>query len=239
MNKTSKLSAATCLLLASTGGTVLAADVAGNVAFTNDYRFRGIAQSGEQAFAVSGGFDVETEDGFYAGLWASSVDFQIQAANDADTELDIYAGYGAETEDGLSYSFGFLHYAYPSAAGSLNYDFTEITGSLGFENFSLDVAYTSDYFAGSGSASYIALGYGFDLEDDMGSVSFSIGSQSVDDNAAWGTPDWMDYKIAYGTSFSSLDFEIAYVDTDLSEAECFGGSDWCDATVVLTLSKSL
>ena len=239
MNNYSRLSAATCLLLASAGGSVLAADISGNIAFTNDYRFRGIAQSGEQAFAVQGGFDIETEDGFYAGLWASSVDFQIQTTDDADTELDLYAGYGGETADGISYSVGVLHYAYPSASGALNYDFTEFTASLGYENFSLDYAYTSDYFAASGAGNYVALGYGVDLDDDMGSLSFSLGFQTVDDNAAWGTPDWTDYKIAYGTSFNTLDLEVAYVDTDLSASECFGGSDWCDGTVVVTISKSL
>ena len=35
-----------------------------------------------------------------------------------------------------------------------------------------------------------------------------------------------------------LDWSVAYIDTDLNESECFGGSDLCDATAVGTVSKS-
>ena len=58
---------------------------------TTDYRFRGISQNDED-FAIQGGFDYAHDSGFYAGLWASNVDFQIQTVDDASAELDIYAG---------------------------------------------------------------------------------------------------------------------------------------------------
>ena len=44
-----------------------------NTALTTDYVFRGISQSDEHA-AIQGGFDF-TWCRFYAGVWASSIDF--------------------------------------------------------------------------------------------------------------------------------------------------------------------
>ncbi|MFT5521751.1 MAG: hypothetical protein ACI9IA_002356, partial [Enterobacterales bacterium] len=78
-----------------------------------------------------------------------------------------------------------------------------------------------------------------DFELDGGwSIGASLGHQAVDDNAAWGTPNWNDYKVFVGKSFGGIDFELAFIDTNLSSSECFGGSDWCDSTVTLAVSKS-
>jgi len=214
------------------------AEVSGNVAITSDYRFRGISQN-DQAVAIQGGFDFEDESGFYAGVWASSVDFQITTVDDATAEMDIYAGYGGEFGDsGIGYDVNILHFAYPNSEGTLNYDFTELTVGVSYEIFSFSISRTSDYFAGSGEGTYYNLSAEYPFDDDW-TVSASIGQQDVEDNLAWGTPNWRDYKVAISGSLGSLDAEIAYIDTDLSEAECFGGSDWCDATVTFTLSKSL
>jgi len=216
---------------------ILATGVSANIALTNEYRFRGISQS-DEAFAIQGGFDYENENGFHAGIWSSSVDFQVQTVEDASTELDVYAGYGGEIgSSGIAWDIGFLHYNYPNADSSLNYNFTEINGSLSYQWLTLFVAHTSDYFAGSGAADYINLAAEFGLANEW-SAGASLGHQSVDDNAAWGTPDWSEYKLFVGKSYGGFDYELAYIDTDLSSSECFGGSDWCDGTVTIAVSKS-
>ncbi len=214
-----------------------AAGLSANVAMTSDYRFRGISQN-DQSFAIQGGIDYENANGFHAGVWSSSVDFQIQTVDDASSELDIYAGYGGEfSNSGVGWDVGFLHYAYPSADGSLNYDFTEINATLSYEWLTVFYAHTSDYFAASGAADYLNVAAGFEFDGDW-SAGVSIGHQSVDDNAAWGTPDWNEYKAYVGKSHMGLDFELAFIDTDLSFDDCFGGFDWCDSTATFTVSKS-
>jgi len=208
-----------------------------NVAMTTDYRFRGISQN-DETFAIQGGFDYAHDSGFYAGVWGSNVDFQIQTVDDATAELDLYAGFGGEFSDyGIGYDVGVLHYEYPNADGSLNYDFTEVYGSLSYKWFTVSYAHTGDYFGGSGDADYLNLAADFEFEDDW-SAGASIGHQSVEENATWGTPDWNDYKAYVGKSYKGFDFEVALVDTDLSDRECFGGSDWCDSTVTFTVSKT-
>jgi len=212
-----------------------------NVAMTTDYRFRGISQNDED-FAIQGGFDYAHDSGFYVGIWASNVDFQIQTVDDASAEVDIYAGFANELGNGISYDVGVLTYQYPNADSSLDYDFTEVYGKLSYNwtealSTTAHLAYTSDYFGGSDDATYFSVAADYDLGDDW-TVGGSVGHQSVDDNATWGTPDWNDYKAYVGKSFKGFDFEVALVDTDLSKSECFGGSDWCDSTVTFTVAKS-
>ena len=57
----------------------------GNVALTNDYKFYGFSQS-DEGFAISGGFDVSHESGLYLGVWASSIDFALDAVHHLNAE---------------------------------------------------------------------------------------------------------------------------------------------------------
>ena len=59
--------------------------------------------------AIQGGFDYE-QGLFYAGTWASSVDF----GDNTTMELDLYGGI-APTWNMLSFDIGALYYAYPGA----------------------------------------------------------------------------------------------------------------------------
>src|SRR6476659_1523036 len=66
-----------------------------NVALTTDYVFRGFSQSADGP-AVQGGFDA-TCGMFYAGVWASSLDWGTIATpgpdtNAANIEMDWYGG---------------------------------------------------------------------------------------------------------------------------------------------------
>ena len=49
-----------------------------NIALTSDYRFRGQSQ-GQGEPALSGGIDYAGSSGFFAGVWASNVDFNDAA----------------------------------------------------------------------------------------------------------------------------------------------------------------
>ena len=112
-----------------------------NATYTSDYRFRGFTQTLEKP-ALQGGFDVVWPY-FYAGLWASSVDFgDVQDAsgfhNSADIEMIGYAGVKRDIW-GTKVELGALYYFYPGSYGILNVakdsvkslDFFE--GTLGFK----------------------------------------------------------------------------------------------------------
>ncbi|MGH1403448.1 MAG: TorF family putative porin [Alphaproteobacteria bacterium] len=208
-------------------------EVSANTGIVSDYVFRGISQSDEN-FAIQGGFDVGHTTGLYAGAWASSVDFNDD--DEASIEIDLYAGYAGEYEN-ISYDIGGLYYAYPGADSSLDYDFWEVYGSVGY-NFdvasaSVGVNYSPDYFGSSGDSFYTHLGVDVPLPRNF-TLSGGVGHQAIDDNAAFGTDDYTDWNASLGYDWKNLNFSVTYHDTDLDEpSEC---ADGCDARIVFGIT---
>lgn len=230
---------AAATLMATSGMAMAEVELSGNVALTTDYVFRGITQT-DNGPAIQGGFDAALSNGLYAGVWASNLDF----GTDADIEIDYYAGFGGEFSDKLGYDVGVLFYTYPSsqAADAGDYDFTEVYGSLSYDfgpaAATLGLNYSSDYFGGSDNATYVYVDVEVPLANDF-TVGLHYGDQSIDDNAAFGTPDYNDWKLGVSKSLGGFDFALDYTDTSLSDSECFGGYDGCDDRFIFTISKSL
>ncbi len=214
-------------------------DLSGNVALTSDYTFRGISQTDEDP-AVQGGFDLAHSSGFYAGVWASNVDFDD--GDEAHIEMDVYGGISGEFPNALGWDVGILHYDYPGADSSLDYDFNEIYGSLSYDfgpvAASAGISYSNDYFGGSDNATYYSLDLSVPLPQDF-SIGAHVGRQEIDENNTFGTPDYTDWKLGVSKEIGGFGLALDYVDTDLSDSDCFGGSDLCDGRVVFTVSKSL
>lgn len=134
-----------------------------NTALTTDYVFRGFSQSAG-APAVQGGFDA-TCGQFYAGVWASSIDFGRNAiANDgvAKVEMDWYAGWKPVTGH-VTWDLGVIYYTYPSASrlqnsglrGDLNYVELKVGASFApWKDATLGqtIFYSPDYQLSSGDA---------------------------------------------------------------------------------------
>lgn len=230
MNKLKCVVVGTGLLL---GSTSAAAEVSGNVSLATDYVFRGISQTTENP-AIQGGFDVSGDSGLYAGVWASNVDF------DGSIEMDFYAGYGGDFSEAVSYDVGILRYEYPDdeQGGAPESSFNELYGSVSWSGLTAGVAYSSDFFLESDKAIYWYLDYELGLPKDV-ALAFHYGDQSIDDNPQFGTPDYSDYSVGLSKSVADLDLSLTWYDTDLSNSECFGGSDLCEGRVVFAIGKSL
>lgn len=232
--------AGTGLALASSI-SMSANEVSANVTFTNDYAFRGISQTGE-SFAVQGGFDYDVGNGFYVGTWASNVD---QAGfNGATAEVDLYGGVsGSFGDSGLGWDLNGLYYYYPDQTSSaVNIDFFEFTPSLTFSGDngvtgSLGVSYSNDYFFESDESFYYNLNVSVPVHDKV-SLDLHAGHQTIEDNDAFGVPDYSDWSLGLSTSFGGLGWSLAYVDTDVDDGECFGASDLCEARAVVSATKS-
>jgi len=208
----------------------------GNVAYTTDYVFRGISQTLEKP-AIQGGMDYSHASGLYLGTWASSVDF----GDTTQSEWDWYGGFANTIGSSkLGYDVGVLSYNY--TGGSDDYDFVEVYGKLSYDFGKFAVKgglnYSSDYFNSSGSATYFFADVDVPLPKDFG-LSFHVGRQTIDDNSAFGTPNYTDYKIAANYSLGGFGLSLAYIDTDLDKKDCFGGTDYCDSRVVFTVSRSM
>lgn len=210
-------------------------DLSANVGFVSEYSFRGIAQSNENP-AVQGGFDVAHDSGFYGGVWGSNVNFND--GDEAQLEVDIYGGYSGNFK-GLNYDVGLIYYAYPGADSSLNYDFVEGSVAVGYDfdmfSASASVNYSPEYFGDSGDALYYAAAVDTPLSADF-TLSGHIGYQEIDDNTAFGVPDYMDWSVGLGYNLADFDLSLQYIDTDLDEpSEC---SDGCDSRVIFGISRS-
>jgi hypothetical protein len=127
MNRVRKLLLTLPLLISFSA--IQAAEFESNIALSNDYVWRGMTQTSGEA-SISGGFDISNDNGMYFGTWASNVEFGDNAA----LELDWYAGYASELENGLSYDIGYLAYTYPGEDGL---DFEEIYLGFGYSYFGL------------------------------------------------------------------------------------------------------
>lgn len=89
-------------------------NLSANVALTTEYVFRGVSQTAENP-AIQGGFDA-TCGLFYAGVWASSLDWGTDGNgnNMASIEMDWYAGFKPVTGP-ITWDLGVIYYTYPGS----------------------------------------------------------------------------------------------------------------------------
>jgi uncharacterized protein (TIGR02001 family) len=252
-----KLLAITSLSLAALPSLAVVAQADGpawgpftaNIGITSDYRFRG-QQQGQGDIAVSGGLDYTGSDGLFAGVWASTVDFNDAA--ETYMELDLYAGYTMALDDKTSATLKAIYYAYPTAdypTGANHNDYFELIASashdFGVASAGVEVAWSPDYFLESGTGVEVAGNVTVPITDKFwlfdGGVSASghFGHQWIEDNSTFGTPDYSFYDIGVSAKVSRYTFDVRYIDTDLSDAECFGGTNLCEGGFVASLTIAL
>jgi len=142
--------------------------------FVTDYMWRGVTQSDHDA-ALQGSVDFSHESGFYAGVWASGVDFTPQDTlpedeDGAKAEIDLYVGFNHDFSDQWNGDVQFIRYAYPglnrdaSTGQKLDFSYNEYIGKLTYAEFLTGtVAYSSDAFATGEDSLYLALGASHEL----------------------------------------------------------------------------
>lgn len=217
------------LLLTMTVVPVAHAELTGNVAFTTDYIFRGISQTQHDP-ALQGGFTFG-QNGLSVGLWGSNVNFGSE--DNSSGEIDLSLGYSLAVNEQMGVDFGYVYYVYPGESDNhygelyagLSYAFTDtVSGSFKYY-------YSDDYFAATGPADYFDFALSIALPAEA-SLGLHVGYTEVDDIDFEAT----DWKVGVSKEVVGLNLELAYTDTDLSEAEC--GSDACESRVALTVSKT-
>lgn len=216
-----------------------------NVALTSEYVFRGISQTAEDP-AIQGGFDA-TCGLFYAGVWASSLNFDGAAS----IEIDVYAGIKPKTGP-VTWDLGVIYYAYPGATdpgAELNMVELKVGGSgeiwkggtLGVTGF-----YSPDYTGELGPTWTIETGFTQSLPQvGMFTPSFSalIGYQVSDDaayEAFYGDDNYVYWNAGVTLGFhEKWAIDLRYWDTNLpsdgSIGACGTAFFQCDQRFVATL----
>jgi uncharacterized protein (TIGR02001 family) len=212
--------------------------LSGNVSVTSDYTFRGISQTLQQP-AVQGGMDLAHPTGFYIGTWGSSVNFGEEVPR-AQVELDVYGGFGTNLLGIADVDLGAIYYSYPGAR-TRGYDFWEFglgaSRSAGPLGVGLSAAYSPNFFGDSGTGFY----YGGSVEVPVSLLTLggSLGRQMIDDNEAFGTPDYTDWGVSASVNMLGFSFGGAVVGTSLNRAECFGGDNLCRTRAIVSLSREM
>ncbi len=237
-----------CASIMAASSAAAAADwsVAGSLAVTSDYRFRGISQN-DLRVAPQGSLTVTGPDGWYGGTWASQLDFDDHAGT--SIEWDIWIGKHFDLGDGFDLDVRPYYYAYPdhdsSKAGFPDSYFELITVlTKKFDKLTLagTVAWSPDWFAESGTGWWLNATAAYQINDWL-SVSGNFGRQSAehfDDTNGIGFP-YLVWDAGVTATWKQFVFDVRYVDTDMSENECgaFNGATnrkWCGATVVGTVT---
>jgi uncharacterized protein (TIGR02001 family) len=218
-----RIAAITALAGCAIAAPSQAGEWSANASMTNNYIWRGLTQSENEA-AVQGGIDYASDSGFYVGTWASNVNYG--PSDVYSYEHDIYAGYAFEVE-GISFDVGYLYYNYDKEA---NFDFGEIYASIGMGGFSVtgyvlanteaDEGPGQDF--GFGSTYYISADYGFALSNGV-EVGLHAGYHDGDFAEAFNGTDggYADYNI----SVSKDGFSFMITSTSVDGPAADGGYD--------------
>lgn len=216
-----------------------APDIAGNVALTSDYKFRGISQSNGD-WAIQGGFDIAWDNGIYAGVWGSSVDFDTNDFGfDGSLELDGYAGWASDISDNVGIDVGYMYYGYPGDEGD-DGDYQEVYLKFNLWDGGVGLVYSDDYYGGTGSFYYLSGDYSFGLGEHL-SLDLHAGYNDLKKNGGFldtRTDSYIDYSVGITASWLAVDWSLAWVGTDLDERDVFD-TDWGEDSLIFTVSKSM
>jgi uncharacterized protein (TIGR02001 family) len=227
-----------------------------NTALTTEYVFRGFSQTAEGP-AVQGGFDA-TCGRFYAGVWASNLDWGTDAFNHevANIEMDWYAGIKTTTGR-ITWDLGVIYYSFPKSkdlfVGREN-DYLELKvgGSTTIwkdATIGVTVFYSPEYQYETGNVWTIETAFAQVLPKiDRFTPTFSslFGYQRGHDafyKTAFGNGDDSYFYWNAGITFGFLEkwsLDFRYWDTSLSDntggkAFCTGSTFQCDERFVATL----
>ena len=217
-----------------------------NVGVTSDYLFRGVSQTQHNP-AIQGGVDYSHKSGFYAGAWASNVDW-VDAGYYKDEnflELDLYGGFRGSMGP-VGYDLGVITYYYPGDeyAGTASPDTTELYVGLTWEFLNLKYSHVvSENFIGwqgpggqdTRNSKYLELNATYDLGKGWG-VLGHVGHQWVNnlDDA-----NYTDWKVGVTKDIGFGVVTLAYSDTNADDnLYVIAGEEIADGTVMLSFLKT-
>lgn len=215
------------------------AGVSGTAALTSDYVFRGISQTAEDP-ALQGSIDFEFDNGVYAGLWGSNVDFDDCC--DESVEIDGYVGFYNELGEDWRYDAGAIYYYYPGTDEDLDYG--EVYLGVGWRWLDVYYYYTNDFYASGDAGFYWDASAEFELpvwELGLKLHYGYTGGPALNGDSAQdvGVESYSDYSIGLTRDFGNFTAELAYWDTDLDgDFEVTSGAGANDDRVVFTISTS-
>jgi uncharacterized protein (TIGR02001 family) len=204
-----------------------APEVTYNVGVVSQYRYRGLAQTKGQP-ALQGGVDYANASGYYAGAWASQIQWIKDSASSTtnpgysgSTELDLYGGYKFES-GGLAYDVGFLRYQYSGNNLSKLGEYTNPN--------------TNEVYAAATSGAY-TFKYSYSLSTLFGYIG-SKGSDYFDLSANYDMGSGITLTPHIGRAIIQGNGNVSYTDGSLTVAKDLGDGLSVTAAAVVTNAKA-
>lgn len=221
--------------------------VSGSVALVTDYRFRGVSQSDEKA-AIQAGITVTHETGLYASVWGSNL-AGWGTFGGANMELDLVAGYKLPIAEGVTVDVGATWYMYPGGYDNTDFiePYVKLSGTLGPASATLGVAYAPKqealgpaYLSGQGYADNFPNPQQPGATDDnlyiwgdlaggipgtpvtvKGHLGHSNGNRGLGPFGTSVSPtgDYWDWMVGADLAVGPVVLGVAYVDTNIGNAE--------------------
>lgn len=231
MNKTMTTVCLSGLLLLSTSAV---ANVSSTVKVVSDYTFNGVSQTDSNP-ALQASLDYAADNGFYAGTWASSLDFGN--ADDTNIEWDAYVGKYFQINDQWSVDTGIAYYTYHGESFSDDYNYPEAYAKFGYNSSLGDTEfnfwYSWDYF-GLDVNHYIAMvAHTFEVTEGH-NIRVSFDRSTSEDEQKWAWDEGKSYnhiRVAYTTSYNGFDFDLSLEDTSMD-------TDNADTRIVLGIART-
>jgi uncharacterized protein (TIGR02001 family) len=218
------------LVLAALGTSVARAEGIGllfpQITIASDYQFFGLSNSNREP-ALQASLYLWRPDNFYAGVWATEVDFLLPGG--PTFEIDVYGGKHFDVGD-TRLTVEAMYTSFPDQSHKgpkFNFFQTSLEVQHKFDAVTVrgEAAWTPDSSFGNGKAWRAEGGLSYAPETWL-ELSGTFGgwtSERGQDRKYW------DFGVT--TKWKDLEFDVRYVDTDLSRSECFF-TDWCEPSVV-------
>ena len=212
--------------------TTAAANWSTTITAASDYTFNGVTQTDNDP-ALQASLDYAYDNGVYAGVWASNVDF----GDDTDFELDAYVGRYIQLNEQVSLDYGIAYYTYQGNNSDGNYAeaYTKFGYASDYGQTDLNFWYSWDYF-GTGAGHVISMiAHTYELAPNHAiRASFDISNSLDGEKWAWDVnqkKSYKHYRLAYQTSYEGFGIEVAAENTSLDY-------DYADERIVLAISRT-
>ena len=219
--------------------------LAGSVAVTSDYKFRGISQN-DRDFAPQGSLTLTGPEGFYVSAWASQVDFDPTNSGNPHVELDIYGGKHTDLW-GVDWNFMPYYYAYPSenypgTTASFFEIINQFTKAFGPVTLTGSWAWSDNMYFDSGTGNALWGTASYTVTDWL-SISGNIGHQWVQNAKYAGSRDYTYGDIGATATWKGFALDLRYNGTDLNTTQCaafyMATNDACKGNFVATLTYNI
>lgn len=228
---------------ATTDANAAPLHLSGNIGVVSQYVFRGTTQSNEKP-ALQGGFDLNHDNGLYAGVWLSSISWiaDTNPAASASLEADLYGGWKPALNDWLKGDIGVLHYAYPGSypAGMTKPDTTELYLGLDAQWIAFKYSWSTGNTFGNADtrgSSYADLSLTHELLAGITGVAHLGRQRYTGPNAS--ALSYTDWKLGLSRDFSGYVLGLAYTGSNASDAGyTIRGKNIGRSQLVLSLNKT-